>query len=385
MDLILHVSDDGDNLKLVWSGHGPGEHWVPNSYLVNAALLQQAANAVREQLQDFALLRSTQDETAFRPLLQNLMKRGHDLYLQLLPDSDDNEFDEIRERLEEILTSVTDERPDLIVTLQTQKLFVPWGFVFVECAASSPTTTNFSLAALQGFLLTRFCISIICGGSRSLPRPRKPTFRKLYALDEHLFGCARVELAKQWDNLDQRLAVLLEGDPPPATDWDMFQQAWNSVAHHHDSVLFLYGHSDGQHFWLKTQSNEPKYLFLAASLKNLRKKVPGSASVFLLNGCHTAAPAPASPVEPLAASFLKLTRQTGYYGFIGTEAEVPNTFACHYGTEFLWRLCVEGKSVGEAFDELLESDHLFPQNVLYTCYAEREFRFEPVDGQAQQA
>ena len=66
---------------------------------------------------------------------------------------------------------------------------------------------------------------------------------------------------------------------------------------------------------------------------------------------------------------------TGYYGFIGTETVISNIFACRYGTQFLWRLFKEGKSVGEAFDELLSDDTLFPYNTLYTCFADRKFQF----------
>lgn len=78
---------------------------------------------------------------------------------------------------------------------------------------------------------------------------------------------------------------------------------------------------------------------------------------------------------PISANFLKETRKPGYYGFIGTETVVSNIVACRYGTEFLWRLFRQGKSVGEAFDELLSDETLFPHNTLYTCFADRKFRF----------
>jgi hypothetical protein len=95
----------------------------------------------------------------------------------------------------------------------------------------------------------------------------------------------------------------------------------------------------------------------------------------MFNGCRTAAPKPESEEVPISANFLKETRKPGYYGFIGTETVVSNIVACRYGTEFLWRLCKQGKSVGEAFDELLLDETLFPHNTLYTCFADRKFRF----------
>jgi hypothetical protein len=224
---------------------------------------------------------------------------------------------------------------------------------------------------MAGFWLSRFRISVTYGGSSPLPRARIRSFRKLYALDEDMFTRARTELTP---DCGDRLGVLLAGEPEPTTDWDGFEDAWKQVAHLHDTVLFLFGHSDGQRIRLSTTAPEAKYEMLSSSLKKFRKKSRGSASVFVLNGCRTAAPL--STGELISASFLKETRQPGYYGFVGTEADVPNTFACRYGTEFLWRLCIQGKSVGEAFDELLDEESMFPQNILYTCYAERDFRFD---------
>ena len=110
-------------------------------------------------------------------------------------------------------------------------------------------------------------------------------------------------------------------DPTPATDWDSFEVDWDVVKDDYDSVLYVYGHSDGQRIQLSDVANDPKYELLASSLKKFRKRARGSASIFMLNGCRTAAPSPASAEEPISANFLKETRQPGYYGFIGTEAQ----------------------------------------------------------------
>ena len=85
--LTLHIAEDGDNFKLIWTGYGPGERWNPPPYIVDAALLQQAANAVREHLRAIAFLPADRDPSAFLPLLHNLATRGYELYLQLTPDS----------------------------------------------------------------------------------------------------------------------------------------------------------------------------------------------------------------------------------------------------------------------------------------------------------
>jgi hypothetical protein len=378
--LVLHVAEDGDNFKLIWSGYKSGDPdpWTPRPYLVDAGLLQQAANAVRAQLRGIAFMPSCCKAAEFAPLLQKLAQRGRDLFLQLMPDSSSGESSEVQRRLEQLAQNSSDgrpyhrARPDLKVTLDTERLFVPWGFAFSGSTDHLPGMPSVSLTDMKGFWLSLFNISIAYGGSCSLPHHRKASFRRLFALHEDMFVRAKTSLEKRC--LD-RLNTLLEEDPTPATDWDSFELDWDVVKDDYDSVLYVYGHSDGQRIQLSDVANDPKYELLASSLKKFRKRARGSASIFMLNGCRTAAPSPASAEEPISANFLKETRQPGYYGFIGTEAQVSNIFACRYGTEFLWRLCKEGKSVGEAFDELLECDDLFPHNILYTCYADRKFRF----------
>jgi hypothetical protein len=376
--LILHVAESAERLKLIWTGYGPGEQWTPPPYTVDPALLQQAANAVRTHLHEIGRLPQPPDAMVFRSLLQKLAERGHDLYLQLMPDPDpaDGLPAEIQQRIEEALIAAADHPPELKVILGTDKLFVPWGLVFAGGAGNLPAVPSLSFSDMNGFWIACSRISVIYGGSNSLPRERKERFAKLYALDEALFTAAR-------GTLDQgcaaRLDELLKDEPPPTTDWESFEDAWTSVCDESDSVLYLFGHSDGQRIRLSSQGeNDPKYELLSAGFRRFRKKARGSASIFVLNGCRTSAPSPATPAEPLSANFLKETRQAGYYGFIGTEAEVPNTFACRYGTELLWLLCKQGKSVGAAVDELLCRDEFFPHNILYTCYADREFFFSQV-------
>ena len=375
---VLHIAEDGDKFKLIWTICGADGAWTPSPYMVDAGPLQQAANEVRVQLRRIAFLQPCCEKAEFASVLQKLALRGQELFFQLMPSLDPTtgEPSEIQQKIEQIIRS--SHKFDLNVTLDTDRLFVPWGFVFSDSTALLPALPSISLADMKGFWLAQFRISIAYGGSRSLPRERKASFCRVLALHEDMFVRAQRSLGEE---CLARLNALLEGEPCPSTDWESFEVSWTQVRDNKDTVLYVFGHSDGQRIQLSDSKSDPKYELPSSSLIRFRKRERGSASIFMLNGCRTVAPTgaavddPASTVEPVSANFLKETRQPGYYGFIGTEAQVSNTFACRYGTEFLWRLCKEGKSVGEAFDELLLSDELFPQNVLYTCYADRKFRF----------
>jgi hypothetical protein len=390
ISLSLHVTKEGDQFKLIWTVVEPDEIWDPPSYVVDPGRLQQAAAGVRAQLRAIAFM-PPRNTAEFSSLLKKLAQRGRELFLHLMPDPINGEASELQQRLEyaaeisekqqldEVAEGRNDgrsdqktSRPNLKVTLGTDELFVPWGFLFPRSKGHLPPAPSFSLRDMMGFWLSQFNITVVYGGSRSMPRKRKLNFCRVLALHEGMFVAARRILDKETSG---RLDTLLESEPEPATDWDSFRNTWDRVKDDNDTVLYLYGHSDGKQIHLSDLSDDPKYALLSTSLISYRKRNSDSATLFMLNGCQTAAPAPACPYGAISANFLKETRQPGCYGFIGTEAEISNTFACQYGTEFLWRLCREGKSVGESFDELLKSDDLFPQNLLYTCYADRKFRF----------
>ena len=376
---VLDVAPQGTtSFKLSWTVMTPGEDSLtPEAYLVDGGEVIQAAANVRSQLRLIALMGDKGNPAEFAPLLKRLAHYGRSLFLRLMPDQDPatGEISEIQQQLQDSMKQSGEARSDLKVRLATDQLFVPWGFVFSGAKDELPETPKLSLADMKGFWLAHFRISVVYGGDAKLPLERKTQSCPLFALHEDLFGLAVGELDKLDKQSAGRLDILLQGKPEPAMDWDTFEDVWTQVRDDHDSVLYVFGHSDGQYVQLKVVQNDPKWVLSTADLVRFRKTRRGTASIFMLNGCRTAAPKPESLEVPISANFLKETRKPGYYGFIGTETVVSNIVACRYGTEFLWRLFRQGKSVGEAFDELLSDETLFPHNTLYTCFADRKFRF----------
>lgn len=392
VSFVLRIAKNEEQFKVTWTiTDGDEPPVTPAAYSVDPGLLRQAAGNVRQQLQVIADARQAFEKPAFAKLLKQLAQSGRILFKQLMNPAPDEQ--EVRQRFQEVAKDSNQIRHDFRIILETAELFVPWGFVFSGELSDVPNENelNMSLADMKGFWLSHFNISVTHNGDRPFPRQRKASVRKLFALHEDMFGAAKASLreAKDEESLEclKRLEELLDGeDMTPVSDWDKFREAWEEVGSEHDSVLYLFGHSDGQRIELrerkKDEGIDPAFDLSAADLIDFRKDQPGeSAAIFLFNGCRTAAPD--SEDVPISANFLKASRERGYFGFIGTETEVTNVFACRYGTEFLWRLYQEGKTVGAAFDELLQSGKLFPQNLLYACYADRRFCFASVPGSAK--
>jgi hypothetical protein len=370
----LRICDDSDKFKFIWE---LPEGDLP-AYSIDAGTLKQAVVAVREQLRDIAFATGQFTKQEFADVLARLARRGSGLFQQLMPESGTGYPFDLRQRLEQVSRAPKGERQDFKIILETDKLFVPWGFVFSSKVGDLPSgaALTLSLADMNGFWLSHFNISIAYSANLPLPSERRATASKLFAVHEDMFDAARRSLEQ--DPVISRLDQLL-GNRTPTTDWDNFFEQWEGVSAN-DSILYLYGHSDGHRIELRDKKkaedikDDPKFDLLASEFRKFRKRPDGSASIFLLNGCRTVAPEDGSRQVPISANFLKETRQPGYFGFIGTEAQVTNVFAFRYGTELLWRLYREGQSVGEAFDELLQDNNLFPQNLLYSCYADRAFR-----------
>ena len=375
---ILRISKQDEEFKFSWTIFDGDDQTAPAAYSVDADLVQQAAEAVRQQLAVIAFATKPFEKAEFSTLLDRLAKRGQELFRQLM-DPASNSSD-LQQRFEQIAQAPSGTRHDLKIVLETEKLFLPWGLVFAGRVSDLPDQPTVSLADMMGFWLAHFSISIAYSQTKRFPAQRKTSARKLFALHEAMYQQARDLLKVDDPDCLDRLDRLVDDNMKPATDWDEFKAAWEKVGTDHDSILYFFGHSNGQRIELRdkkkgdiTEADDPKYDLNASGLRGLRKNVPGdSAAIFLFNGCQTAAPTVNSPIS---ASFLKAACDPGYFGFVGTETQVSNIFACRYGTEFLWRLYQDGRSVGEAFDELLAEKKLFPQNILYSCYADRKFRF----------
>jgi hypothetical protein len=388
---------DVGNYKLTWSTIEEDDR-ISLSYLVSEGSLKDAAHAVRLQLRVIAFQRGKPGKAEFKPILKRLAQRGKDLFLQLMGPA--GEAAELRERFEQLaqasnkawltyeasrkepddLEALNKARLDFTVVLEVDDLFVPWGLVFAGRLKDLPAEPKVSPVDMNGFWLSHFKISIVYSRTKKLPAQRKTSSRKLFAFHKAMFTEAKELLKTDDQECLERLEKLIDENMKPANDWEEFRESWEKVGNDHDSVLYLFGHSNGQRIELKdkisgdvTEADDPTYDLTASGLIDLRKEQPGdSAAIFLFNGCQTVSPSPESSEVPISANFLKETCGSGYWGFIGTETQVSNVFACQYGTEFLWRLYNEGRSVGQAFDELLQSDKLFPQSVLYSCYADRK-------------
>lgn len=343
-----------EELKVVWGT----DHWDPDPYYIGEALFAAAAEALRRAVVDLsAEFKKSRIEGRKSDVSQKLrtLSRLGAVVLDLLLDEPSRHED--TEMARSILESLGDK--DTLKILSDVAVTVPWGFVSLRRSEfDEPTIENLGSFLLSKNLSVRYRTT---GNLSPTERPRK-NVKALLALNMSLLNPV----------LDSRKRSLLSNITPVGAvrNWSEWEDELENMASG-DGLIYVYGHSDGEVIVLGDTQSENFELY-RMTLSELRSRLSkcvrsSSATFFIFNGCYTG-------TGYRDNSLLAITSRLGLYGFIGTEAEVTNEFAAEYGHRLLELIWTRNFSVGEAFNKLQRD--LYPESLLYTCFAERDFRIE---------
>ena len=260
---------------------------------------------------------------------------------------------------------------ELRVNCSDDEVSLPLGFVF-EGEVGSPIGKP-SRADFAGFWLDRFKITMLvegsgCGHERRNVNPQ--SLKALYALHR-----TEVENALPFLGADtiSKLKVLTLLPVQQYYNWDTAKRAYAEIRDE-DNIVFVFAHSDGDSLELDDSSIDCNTF----SLMLHKDRDPSHPILLILNCCL-------SVTGGDGGSLLSAAARKGFCGLVGTEAEILNTYALRCGTRLMWELCFNGRPLGEALDEMQSAPDLFPLNLLYTCYAQRDFQLlRPIDQPQQQ-
>lgn len=373
---MLRAEVEENDLNCVWSGD---DFWDLPAYHAPLGLIRQTSEAIRELLGVITdeYIRNTLNH---RERLVDVAKLGKELATHLFTSLEDSA---IPETVKSVMVgavnpSSADRKAKLRITVADSALQIPWGFVFLGELPSfkARLTADLSLASLFGLwaasfeITARYSVGSV-GRLPAMPRT-EPAFCPLFILHEDLFSKAaahsgHIEELNWFKTLRDHGRVVV--------DWESCEEQWSAIAQN-DSLVYIYGHSDGKAIYLQDNPNDQsKYVLRSGAFGSVfERSDKRPVSICILNGCRTLAPSDTTDVGRFDQSFLLGTHRNGFCGFIGTEAEVANDVAMKYGLSLLRRVCIDGESVGEAFDALQTDQTLFPMNLYYSCYANREFR-----------
>src|SRR5262245_12651139 len=361
--LDVDLFADEQQLRLVWTCD---DQKIP-AYFVDLQVVTRATEQVRRVLKRISEDYLPGGTKNYQRFLQPLARAGSNLHnaLFLAVDGD-------RTAPQMVQEAFPQERERLTI-FSDGHLYIPWNFAFWRdpdnIAAGAGDIRDFA-----GFWTSIFKINIRLNRTTRVikpkPRPRN-TFKVLYALHRNRFMSAfnALDTDKQ-----AKISSLLAQDVGEATDWDKCKQKFRAIQQN-DSIVYIFGHCDGGVVWLSDDAAQeddlegPRYKLDTSDFITTFKKTPDSEGVTIcfFNACRTAA--------GLAGDgFQTVTSVAGFHGFIGSEAEVTSDFANQYGMSFMERVCNDGYSIEEAFEDA-RTQH-FPLSLLYSCYAFPHFRVE---------
>jgi hypothetical protein len=372
----LRVEGNASQVKLAWDYGSAEDPWTC-VYNVDRSELKQQSEFVRTELRKLAAVTDVSSRL-YVDVLRGLLSRGNALRRNLFRPSGAPEgiTAGLRECIEE--ASRTWDDPAISVVLGDDTVHVPWGFVTVG-TPRWPRERNLegNIADFDDLWTGRFRLILKYQVNNSrLPKLRLTRHACVCAVHEDLFVGARAEINKKHKSATDLLDTLV-GTSYVTSDWESLKKQWIHVNDDCDSVIYVFGHSDGEKIILKDNSDDSIYSVLPASQFGDNFWKPdgtNSASIVVLVGCRTTAPISTDPWPP---NFLKATRGPGFYGFVGTEAQVPNDRACLFGAHLMGRLRAGQETLGEALDSLRREDSLFPLSLVFTSFANREFRLPP--------
>jgi len=355
-EVELDLAPNGPDIKVRWKISGPA---FSKPLRISAPLLKKRSKEVRSALDSLNQYVKTNHDldaqrdpgwTNYSQRLQILEGYGRGLFAALFPP--DNP--EARQKAEELRNLPKGTR--LKVYCSDSEVSLPLGFI--NDGEISLPTTGPSLDDFAAFWLSRFEITMHvdgCGCDNLAVDPEK--LKALYALHEkELLGAANW-LGEDHDKLTRLLTI-------PAKDhynWASVKKAWDTIRDD-DNIIFVLAHSDGDWLLLSETSQLD-----CNSLLNLLHKPRSTSTLLILNCCLSAQGGE-------GASLLSVIARQGFCGLVGTEAEILNTYALRCGVRLMWDLCAKGLSLGQAFAAMQSDKSLFPLNLFYTCYADREFR-----------
>jgi hypothetical protein len=245
---------------------------------------------------------------------------------------------------------------------------LPLSFVYDRAIEQQVQFLAPSLADFSGFWLSRFNISMYVdgGGCNQDGLSIDPTsLRTIFAMHEAELSNSVNDMGEYLEKL-RKLFSIKAGD---CYDWSSVEHAWYSINNNHN-IVFIFAHSDGD--WIELGGNAQLDCLTLADM--LQKEDSSPTTLLILNCCLSV-----SGNE--GASLLSVVARRGFCGMIGTEAKILNTFALCCGTHLMWEMCTRDCTLGDAFDAMQKDPKLFPLNLFYTCYANRNFRLKaPVAG-----
>jgi hypothetical protein len=329
----IQLDQEADALNIYWQYNGyPRGH-----YFVGWPLIKERAEQVRNALQELVDGYCAGSNLKYPELLQEVARRGHDLYDALfagLERQDNDVATRVRSQLPSWLKA-----DDSVVFNVPSRIHVPWGLVYdgevLDNALFSVDRDNFWCVKYK--LVTKYRY-LAAEGVEVEWSP--DDFALLIGAHDRVWRAAYTFLRQEeHDVLDRLLPA-----QPRFSRKDLLGQWRERRSSAPYGLLGLYCHASGTALCIGNETISD------ASFRDEFKRDDVSGrppTLVFLAGCQTA-------IGDLGPGFLGATSGTGFCGLIGTEVKTPDVFTLGFLASFLARFFEGGGCVADIMKELRE-------------------------------
>ncbi len=242
---------------------------------------------------------------------------------------------------------------------------VPWGLIYdADPEQLSDAPDKCEAEVYKNFWCVKHMLS--CAYSTMPPELGEESidaesFAVLPVFQQSVFDVASKQLRYAAETKALKRFFLDQG--PAFTRRDVMKR-WQEINDKHGLVYFLC-HADGQNLALDAQEMITVRDFRLEFRRKSERDT--TACLVFLNGCETA-------TGHQHGGFLEATGRPGFYGFIGTEANVPNVFALRFGIDFMHTFFTTGKPVYSVMSDLRRRH--WPLGLLYSAYCYSDLRLQ---------
>ena len=347
----ISEADNGHKAKVVWNR---GAQSFP-LYTIDLGLLKDAAESIRKKLDTFVKVVIEQKNLnrqaeALREVADCGVKLRHCLFNAIEGKRDAESVNDWIARQGDKIRSIEFN--------VNERIHIPWGMVYDTDNAEIDEPRNpLDRANFSGFWALKYCTfttyyRITPDGLTEEVDGRQ--IELISTVNSTVYDNVRTVLS---ENEAELVDKVLTCKGPLVKTKDELARRWEDNST--NSLLYFYCHADGKNLVLSDQKQKNIDLLDWTYLLHRTTSPSQGRSLAILNGCSTA-------IGSDRGGFLEATGSDDFFGFIGTEAAIPNLFALRFGTELVRRLLTSKQTLLEIVYEMRITH--WPLSILYGVY-----------------
>ena len=321
-----------DALNIYWHYNG----YVRGHYFVGWGLIKERAERLRNALQELVDGYCAGSKPKYQDLLQEVAKRGHELYDALFAGLNRQDNDVATRVRSWLRSSVTAN--DSVVFNVPSRIHVPWSLVYdgqVQGDAAFDVDRE-SFWCIKYKLVTKY-MYLAAEGVEIEWSPAE--FDLLLGAHEKVWTVAYPLLQQEEHDVLDRL---LTSAKPRFSRKDLLGQWRERRSSAPYGLLGFYCHASGTALCIGDETISDASFREEFKRDDMSGRPP---TLVFLAGCQTA-------IGDLGPGFLGATSGTGFCGLIGTEVKTPDVFTLGFLASFLARFYEGGGCVADIMKEL---------------------------------